>query len=55
MFAFTGLQPTHVDTLARDHHIYFTKDGRISIAGLNSKNVDYVAQSFDKVTRDAKI
>lgn len=55
MFAFTGLQSQHVETLARDYHIYFTKDGRISIAGLNSKNVEYVAESFHKVTKDAKI
>eukprot|EP01016_Furgasonia_blochmanni_P054245 TRINITY_DN8912_c0_g1_i3.p2 TRINITY_DN8912_c0_g1~~TRINITY_DN8912_c0_g1_i3.p2 ORF type:complete len:136 (-),score=27.54 TRINITY_DN8912_c0_g1_i3:11-418(-) len=33
------------------HHIYLTNDGRISIAGLNTKNVNYVAEAMDKVTR----
>lgn len=27
------------------------KDGRISIAGLNSKNVEYVAKAFHDVTK----
>lgn len=27
------------------------KDGRISIAGLNSKNVEYVAKAFHEVTK----
>jgi len=55
MFAFTGLTEEMVNTLAKEHHIYLTKDGRISIAGLNSKNVTYVAEAFDKVTRSAKL
>lgn len=29
-----------------------TPDGRISIAGLNTKNLDYVADAFNKVTKD---
>jgi aspartate aminotransferase len=32
-------------------HIYLTSNGRISMAGLNSHNVDYVAQCIDKVVR----
>lgn len=39
MFAFTGLKPEHVNRLREEYHIYMTADGRISIAGLNSKNV----------------
>lgn len=31
--------------------IYMTKNGRISMAGLNTHNVDYVAQSIDEVVR----
>jgi len=27
----------------KTHHIYMTADGRISMAGLNSKNTKYVA------------
>lgn len=32
-------------------HIYMTGNGRISMAGLNSHNVEYVAESLDKVVR----
>jgi aspartate/tyrosine/aromatic aminotransferase len=32
-----------------DHHIYMTQDGRISIAGLNTLNVKYVANSIKNV------
>jgi len=28
-----------------------TADGRISIAGLNSKNVDYIGKAFHEVTK----
>jgi len=55
MFAYTGLNEGQVDTLAKDFHIYLTKDGRISVAGLNTKNVEYVAQSFHSVTKNAKL
>jgi len=54
MFAFTGLNEDQVNKLAKEHHIYLTKDGRISVAGLNTKNVDYIAQAFDAVSRNTK-
>jgi len=54
MFAYTGMTEEQVGKLASEHHIYLTKDGRISIAGLNSKNVDNVAKAFHEVTKDAK-
>ena len=37
------------------YHIYLLSSGRISIAGLNDHNVEYVAQAFDAVTRNSKI
>jgi aspartate aminotransferase len=33
MFCFTGLTPEQVLKLTKEHHIYLTKDGRISVAG----------------------
>jgi len=50
MFCFTGLRPAEVAELKEKYHIYITNDGRISIAGLNSANVQYVAESFHAVT-----
>jgi len=41
--------------LAEKYHIYLVHSGRISIAGLNTKNVDYVAQAFDAVTKNKKL
>ncbi|KAJ2905460.1 aminotransferase class I and II [Zalerion maritima] len=49
MFSYTGLSEEQVLKLRSDAHIYMTKNGRISMAGLNTKNVNYVAKAFDKV------
>lgn len=51
MFAYTGLSPVQSKQLTENHHIYLTLDGRISIAGLNTRNVEYVADAMEKVTR----
>ena len=38
--------------LVENYHIYLPKDGRISICGLNTKNVEYVAKAIhDAVTK----
>lgn len=52
MFSFTGLSPNQVDTLVNKYHIYLTRNGRISMAGLNKHNIDYVADSIDAVVRE---
>jgi len=51
MFAYTGLTPDQVQAATDKYHIYMTLDGRISVAGLNDKNVEYVARSFNEVTK----
>lgn len=43
MFAFTGLNKDMVNELREKYAIYMTMDARISLAGLNTKNLDYVA------------
>lgn len=56
MFAYTGLNPDQSATLMKKTHVYLTLDGRISIAGLNTNNIDYVADAIETVTRySAKI
>ena len=37
--------------LREKHHIYMTLDGRISVAGISSKNVDYLADAIHDVTK----
>lgn len=51
MFAYTGLTLDQVKRLKSEFHIYLTDDGRISISGLNTSNVDYVAKAFHEVTK----
>lgn len=55
MFSFLGLNTDQCDRLVKDGHIYLVKTSRISMAGLNPSNVDYVAQWIDQVVRDAKL
>ncbi|KAL1841175.1 hypothetical protein VTJ49DRAFT_7344 [Mycothermus thermophilus] len=54
MFSFTGLTEPQVLKLREEYHIYMTKNGRISMAGLNSRNVEYVAKAVDKVVRETQ-
>ena len=49
MFAFSGLKKEEVIALRDKHHIYCTLDGRISMAGVTSGNVDYIAKSIKDV------
>ncbi|KAI7961901.1 hypothetical protein MJO28_002390 [Puccinia striiformis f. sp. tritici] len=51
MFSFTGLTPPQVKEMIEKAHIYMTGNGRISMAGLNSSNVEYVAECIDKAVR----
>jgi len=51
MFCFTGLTPEQVDQLTQEHHIYLTRNGRISIAGMSSNNVEYLAKGIHAVTK----
>jgi aspartate aminotransferase len=50
MFAFTGMSKDMVNELREKYAIYMTMDARISIAGLNTGNLDYVADGFHAVT-----
>ncbi|KAH8555210.1 aspartate aminotransferase [Umbelopsis sp. PMI_123] len=51
MFCYSGLKPEQVDKLRDDWHIYLTRDGRISIAGISSHNVKYLAEAIHNVTK----
>ncbi|OJD19039.1 hypothetical protein AJ78_00990 [Emergomyces pasteurianus Ep9510] len=52
MFSFTGLSEAQVARLREKWHVYMTKNGRISMAGLNSNNIDYFAEAVDSVVRE---
>jgi aspartate aminotransferase len=49
MFAYSGLNKEQVAKL-RAKSVYMNYDGRMSISGINSKNVDYLAKAMHEVT-----
>ena len=51
MFCYSGIGVEQVDTMREKHHIYMTKDGRISMAGVTSGNVKYIAEALHEVTK----
>jgi len=51
MFCYSGLSPTQVDRLTSEFHIYLTRNGRISMAGLTTKDIPYLADAIHAVTR----
>ena len=51
MFAYSGMNKEQVTKLRDVHHIYCTMDGRISMAGVTTGNVDYIANAIHDVTK----
>jgi aspartate aminotransferase len=52
MFSYLGLTEKQCEQLIAKHHIYLIKAGaRISVAGVNTKNVAYIAKAIDAVVR----
>lgn len=51
MFCFAGISPEQVERMTRDHHVYMTKDGRISMAGVTPHNVKNLAKALHDVTQ----
>jgi aromatic-amino-acid transaminase len=49
MFSYTGLTATQVEVLKDEYGIYAVSTGRICLAALNTKNIDYVADAIAKV------
>lgn len=49
MFSYTGLSSAQVDRLREEFGIYAVGTGRICLAALNEKNIDYVAKSIAAV------
>lgn len=49
MFSFLGITAQQVQLLQDEYSIYMVDSSRISIAGISTNNVDYLAQSIAKV------
>lgn len=51
MFSFTGLTAEQVVRLRDEFAVYMVENGRMCIAGLNNKNVEYVANAMAEVLK----
>lgn len=51
MFSFTGLTPEQVARLQSEFAVYMVDNGRMCVAGLNTQNVDYVANAIAEVLK----
>lgn len=51
MFCYSGLTKEQVGKLREEHSVYLTSNGRISMAGVTSKNVEYLANAVHAVTK----
>ncbi|GIU17166.1 MULTISPECIES: amino acid aminotransferase [unclassified Shewanella] len=49
MFSFLGITPAQVTELQEHYSVYMVDSSRISIAGIGTGNVDYLAESIAKV------
>ena len=49
MFSYSGLSKDQMVRLRNEFSVYGTDTGRMCVAALNSKNIDYVCQSIAKV------
>jgi len=50
MFAYTGMSPEMCDEITEKYAIFLTRNGRISVAGLNESNIEYVAKAIHDIT-----
>lgn len=49
MFSFLGLSSEQVQSLRDDYSVYMLGSSRINVAGVNARNIDYLADSIAKV------
>lgn len=49
MFSYSGLTKAQVERLRNEYSVYAVDTGRICVAALNSKNIDYVVDAIAKV------
>jgi len=49
MFSYSGLSPEQVGRLRSEFSVYAIDSGRICVAALNTRNIDYVAQAIARV------
>ena len=53
MFSYSGLTKEQVHRLRKEYSVYAIDSGRICVAALNTRNVDYVAKAIASVLEPA--
>ena len=51
MFSFLGVDVDQVQSLVNDYSIYLVNSSRINVAGINDKNIEYLASSLAAVMK----
>jgi len=51
MFSFSGLEPEIVDRLKNEFSLYIVRSGRICVAAMNERNIDYICNAIAQVLR----
>jgi aspartate aminotransferase len=51
MFSFLGIKPDQVKRLREEFGVYMIEPSRINMAGINHRNIDYLAASIDAVLK----
>lgn len=51
MFSFLGIAPEHLERLREEFGIYIVSSTRINLAGINSSNIDYLANAIRAVLK----
>jgi len=54
MFSYTGLTGEQVDYIEHKYHIYMLRSGRISMAGVTSNKVNYIADAMTDAVKNVK-
>ena len=54
MFGYTGLNERQVQRLQDEFAVYLLKSGRLCMAGLNSRNIEYVAHAIATVLQESE-
>tara|TARA_B100000427_G_scaffold291050_1_gene267636 strand:- start:2033 stop:3226 length:1194 start_codon:yes stop_codon:yes gene_type:complete len=49
MFSFSGISKEDVHKLRNEYSIYIVDSGRVNIAGITSKNINYISESINKI------
>lgn len=49
MFSFLGLSPEQTQKLRSDYSVYMLGSSRVNVAGVNARNIDYLAESIAAV------